>query len=285
MKNNPSSVTVEQVDREAAAAYVENGIGMRDVAARILNGEHDLHATVQAFARHRLAASPAVREDVEAKNGLLGQTGAPGRVVIGADDPLYKAFRPKPETIAAIEKNEQANAAGLAVIRDMMFGHVTNWPEPKKFGTAISLIDKAFHAALTAKPSQDEAAATAKRDEGVREDVQTIAEREARQVCADYRLNPQIYEKQGGKHPLQPYIEDGIKRALATLSPANGDAMRVAIEALEPFAKAAEPIIHDSRDLWRPDEWTKRHNLITVGDYRRAHAALTTLTKGSTDVG
>lgn len=76
-----------------------------------------------------------------------------GRVEIGPNDPLYKAFRPSPETIAAIEKHEQANAQALTAIRDMMFGHVTNWPEPKKFGTAIALIDKTLHAALGPKPA------------------------------------------------------------------------------------------------------------------------------------
>lgn len=36
----------------------------------------------------------------------------------------------------------------LAAIRDMMSVHVDNWPEPKKFSTALKLIDKTLTAAI-----------------------------------------------------------------------------------------------------------------------------------------
>lgn len=53
---------VEQCDRGAAAIAIYNG---RPAATNfIVRGEHDEHATVQAFARHRLAATKAADERV-----------------------------------------------------------------------------------------------------------------------------------------------------------------------------------------------------------------------------
>lgn len=186
-QSNPSSVTVEQVDREAAQVIMDKSrynIWPADAKENIAYGlaeqRHRLSAAQPAReeilpcdvkvppatvigagcsmdtlrlalsveGRPRHFASPAKRDE-GVRNGLADQVGTPGRVVIGDGDPLYKALRPNPETIAAIEKDEAANAAGLAAIRDMVVGHVENWPEPKKFGTAISLLDKMLHAALT----------------------------------------------------------------------------------------------------------------------------------------
>ena len=55
------------------------------------------------------------------------------------------------------------------------------------------------------------------------------------------------------------------------------DAVRVKDEALEPFAKAAEPVMHDAKGRWDPDSWFKLLGKLTVGDYRRAHRARTAL--------
>jgi len=55
----PEGVTVTQADREAAAAYVlENG-NQQQWARFILAGSNDEGPTVQAFARHRIAATSA----------------------------------------------------------------------------------------------------------------------------------------------------------------------------------------------------------------------------------
>jgi hypothetical protein len=170
---------VTQEDREAAAdVYRRFRYGTDRLQENVLGGRIDADPIVQAFARHRISASRpdtavratvarVLRESVAFSDDAQHLTAAQfianrGDRIADAiaaalslstpatsDDPLYKAFRPRPETIAAIGRNEAANAAGLAAIRDMMVGHVTNWPEPRRFGTAISLIDKTLRAALS----------------------------------------------------------------------------------------------------------------------------------------
>ncbi len=51
--------------------------------------------------------------------------------------------------------------------------------------------------------------------------IKRIATEEARQVAVEYRLNPQQYERHGGKHPIQEVIKRGIIRAIdrAALTP------------------------------------------------------------------
>lgn len=125
-------------------------VGGRDIAPSKLGNKERaaLRSAVRNIAKFVLSPPAEIARAGE-NNGLFDQTGAPGRVVVGADDPLYKAFRPKPDTIAAIEKNTQANAQAVVALRDMMMGHVTNWPDVKRFGTAVALIDKTLHAALS----------------------------------------------------------------------------------------------------------------------------------------
>ena len=45
-------------------------------------------------------------------------------------------------------------------------------------------------------------------------------------------------------------------------------------EVLDCFMHAAEPILSNERDRWDPDEWMRRLNKLTVGDWRALHAAL-----------
>lgn len=52
--------------------------------------------------------------------------------------------------------------------------------------------------------------------------------------------------------------------------PVDAGAMR---SALQPFLRAAEPILHNDRDRWDPDEWHNRLNNLTVGQFRALHAA------------
>lgn len=71
-----------------------------------------------------MKTSNALAAVMEALSPTLGVTEAMveagarefGRVEVGHDDPLYKALQPKPETMAAIERIEQANAAGYAAL-------------------------------------------------------------------------------------------------------------------------------------------------------------------------
>lgn len=66
---------------------------------------------------------------------------------------------------------------------------------------------------------------------------------------------------------------DAFRRAkayLATHKTADAGAMR---SALQPFLRAAEPILHNDRDRWDPDEWHNRLNNLTVGQFRALHAA------------
>jgi len=44
-------------------------------------------------------------------------------------------------------------------------------------------------------------------------------------------------------------------------------------KALQPFLHAAEPIIHDDRERWQTNEWTRRMLRITVGEFRALYAA------------
>lgn len=61
------------------------------------------------------------------------------------DERQFPILRPKWN-----DPKESVPWAALNAIRDMMVGHVTNWPEPKKFSTAIALVDKTLHIALKA---------------------------------------------------------------------------------------------------------------------------------------
>ncbi len=45
-------------------------------------------------------------------------------------------------------------------------------------------------------------------------------------------------------------------------------------EGVDRFMHAAEPILSNERDRWDPDEWMRRLNKLTVGDWRALHAAL-----------
>jgi hypothetical protein len=45
------------------------------------------------------------------------------------------------------------------------------------------------------------------------------------------------------------------------------------LDAIQPFLNVAEPIVHDDRVRWDPDEWMRRLNALTVGDFRKLHAA------------
>jgi hypothetical protein len=52
-------------------------------------------------------------------------------------------------------------------------------------------------------------------------------------------------------------------------------------EALEPFSKAAEPIVSDAKDKWSPDGWIALMRNLTVGDFRRARTAHTSISDGA----
>jgi hypothetical protein len=75
---------------------------------------------------------------------------------------------------------------------------------------------------------------------------QAIAEREARQVCVDYRLSPESYERSGGKHPLQSYIEGAILRAFAALLPTTTNAPVAAQR--EAIARIVDPETWQAND-------------------------------------
>ena len=66
----------------------------------------------------------------------------------------------------------------------------------------------------------------------------------------------------------------GIRAALAAAAPKvasdTGAGLR---KALQPFLHAAEPIIHDDRERWQTNEWTRRMLRITVGEFRALYAA------------
>lgn len=140
--------TASQAELKAETGRAEAiALAEQYAAARDWNGAY--HALRIAL---NCSEPKAVGEDVVARAPLELMPNNHGRVEVSHADPLYKALRPAPETIAAIEQNERANAEGLAAIRNMMVGHVENWPAPKKFGTALALVDKALHAAIAATP-------------------------------------------------------------------------------------------------------------------------------------
>lgn len=67
---------------------------------------------------------------------------------------------------------------------------------------------------------------------------------------------------------------DAMLAAAPTPPAASPPAPSALVEACEPFKHVAEPIIHNDRDRWNPDEWSKRLNNLTVGHFRDLHAAL-----------
>ena len=66
------------------------------------------------------------------------------------------------------------------------------------------------------------------------------------------------------------FVDREIAERAITKALSASDELR---EAAEPFLKAAEPILTDSRDF-HSFEWTKRCLRLTVGDYRKLAGAL-----------
>ena len=59
-----------------------------------------------------------------------------------------------------------------------------------------------------------------------------------------------------------------LPRSIASFTvPTRGEDARLR-EALEPFLKVAEPILHNDRERWDPDEWLDRLKHLTVGQFR-----------------
>lgn len=62
--SKPETVEVTQADREAAAAFMDRDISpQRPFASHVRAGDADNNALVQAFARHRLNATPSRQDD------------------------------------------------------------------------------------------------------------------------------------------------------------------------------------------------------------------------------
>ncbi|WP_312487159.1 hypothetical protein [Sphingomonas sp.] len=72
---------------------------------------------------------------------------------------------------------------------------------------------------------------------------------------------------------LQPYeVKPLLREAATTLETLTQENARLR-EAIKPFVRAAEPIIHDDKERWDPDKWYDRLNRLTVGQFYALHAA------------
>lgn len=120
-------VEVTQADREAAAQYVHPiGSGavpvhVADLAHSMRRGRQDDHSLVQAFARHRLAASPPhpIRHGERDISYTDFRDAAFARFTAGAalpGDHIAFSEHPTPDDVAADRANDEQRAREQAVM-------------------------------------------------------------------------------------------------------------------------------------------------------------------------
>lgn len=115
----------------------------------------------------------------------------------------------------------------------------------------------------------------------------------ARAICVEYRLSPERYEASGGEHPIIPVIVRHVAPALGKVESERlaavsemdshllGDCSRISTleTGLEPFAdvdgEGDEDFPDDTPVVIQFGRTT--HHALTLGDFRRARAALAKL--------